>query len=159
MPKLEEQAEEIEAKDERIAELEATVDSLESRLESVIDVDDKADSTPTNRAVALREALVRAASDRLNGSGVKWWWKEVEEHLATHGHGGFSKPTYHKAMADAADKDGFTETTKEVISGGQRREVKAIQVDASEVTDPHLRNQLTTRDAGSASSETATAED
>jgi len=159
LPQLEDQQEAMEAKDQRIAELEATVERLDSKLQSIVDVDDKSESTPDNRPVALREAMMRAASDRLNGSGVKWWWQEVEEHLATHGHGGFSKPTYHDAMKDAAEKDGFTMTTKEVLTGGQRREVHAIKVNVDEVTDPHLRNQLTTRDAGSASSEPATAED
>lgn len=158
-PRLDNQAEIIEEKDQRIAELEATVEGLQSKVESIVDVDDKSDSTPVNRAVALREAMVRAARDRVNGDGVTWWWKEVEEHLATHGHGGFSKPTYHDAMKDATEKDGFSESTKEVITGGQRREVKAIQVKTSKVTDPHLRNQLTTRVGGQATPEANAMED
>lgn len=160
-PKLEEQAAEIEAKDARIAELEATVEGVESRLESIIDVDDKSQSTPDNRAVALREAMVRAARDRADTDtgGVTWWWQEVRDQLAAHGHGGFTKPTYHNTMKDAAEKEGFRMVTKEVISGNQPREVEAVQVVPSDVTDPHLRNQLTTRDAPAATNEATTTSD
>lgn len=159
LPQLDEQADAIEAKDQRITELEATVEGLESKLASIVDVEDKSDSTPQNRVVALREAMVRAARDRVNGDGVTWWWKEVEEHLATHGHGGFSKPTYHNTMEDAVEKDGFSMDTKEVVTGNQRREVKAVRLTVSKVTDPHLRNQLTTRVDGKASTEAAATED
>jgi len=158
-PTLEEQAEEISEKEQRIDELEATVDGLQSRLDSIIDVDDKADSNPQNRAVALREAMVRAARDRVEDGGVTWWWKEVRDQLASHGHSGFSKPTYHSTMDDAADKDGFRMATKDVVSGGQTREVKAVQVVPSKLTDPHLRNQFTTRDASQSNNEAASTSD
>lgn len=129
-----------------LEDLEAAHEALQSRVASIIDVDSKSDSTPELRAVALREAMIRAARDRAGSTGgVTWWWQEVRDQLASHGHGDFSKPVYHSAIEDAAEKDGFMETTKDVLSGGRRREVKAIQLNPSKVTDAHLRNQLTTQ--------------
>lgn len=154
----------IEEQQQRIDELEDTVQTLagdvevvDERVDGIIDVDSDDVSDPPKRAVALREAMIRASGDDAGSfsGGVTWWWKEVRDQLATHGHGSFSKPVYHTAMDDAAEKDGFALTTKEVITGGQRREVNAISLNPEEVTSPSLRNQLTTRPGVEASQDSA----
>lgn len=148
-PKLDEQRSLIAGLSTQVDDLEETVELLAERVDGIVDADGRGDSSPEARAVALREAMIRAAGDTTSLSGgVTWWWKEVRDQLASHGHGDFSKPVYHTAIEDAAEKDGFAETTKEVISGNQRREVKAIQLDPEAVTSPRLRNQLTTRESG-----------
>lgn len=159
-PKIEEQAERIDDFEATVNKQAEQIEALEARVDGVISVDDNSESTPDRRASALREAMIRASGDSAGSisGGVTWWWEEVRDQLKTHGHGDFSKPTYHTAMKDAAEADGFSETSKDVISGNQRREVKAISVNPDEVTRPDLRNQLTTRVGGEDAS-TATSTD
>ena len=147
-PKIEDQRERIDELEATMEDLAAQVEGVNQRVSSVIDADGRDDSSPPKRAAALREALIRACGDSAGSlsGGVTWWWKEVRDQLASHGHGDFSKPVYHDAMKDAAELDGFEQTTKFVITGGQKREVNAIAVDPSKVTAADLRNQLTTRD-------------
>jgi len=147
-PKIEEQQEYIEDLEHVVDDLAAEVQGVNQRVSNVIDADGRGDSSPPKRAAALREAMIRACGDSAGSlsGGVTWWWQEVRDQLASHGHGDFSKPVYHDAMKDAADLDGFELTTKFVITGGQKREVNAIAVNPSKVTAPDLRNQLTTRD-------------
>lgn len=119
---------------ERVAELEATQRGLESRLNSIAGLADDQRSTPEKRTVDLREAMIRAAEARSDANGVTWWWQEVREHLVTLGHEEFSKPTYYTTIEDAAEADGFEETTKPVTyDSGEKRENKAIRVKLDEL--------------------------
>lgn len=159
-PKIEDQREAIENLEATVESLAAEVEGVNQRVSSVIDADGRGDSSPSKRAAALREALIRACGQSAGSisGGVTWWWQEVRDQLASHGHGDFSKPVYHDAMKDAAELDGFERTTKYVITGGQKREVNAIAVNPSKVTAPDLRNQLTTR-GGQAGGEVGAAAD
>jgi hypothetical protein len=117
--------------EDRVDELEAEIKQLRAWRENVTGVADDRDSTPQKRVVDLREAMIRTArqSDR---DGVTWWWQQVRDTLTTLGHDGYSRPTYHQAMTDAADADGFALTEKTVaINRGNRtakEDVTAVRV-------------------------------
>lgn len=147
-PRIKNQREQIKNLKSVADDLAAEIEELNERMSNIIDADGRGDSSPSKRAAALREALIRACGDSAGSlsGGVTWWWREVRDQLASHGHGDFSKPVYHDAMRDAANLEGFKQTTKLVITGGQKREVNAVAVNPSKVTAPDLRNQLTTQD-------------
>lgn len=124
---------EIDALHDRIDELEATVEHLDSEMESFIGVSENQRSTPEKRAADLRQAMIRAARNTSAEKGVKWWKDNVAEHLAAVGHKDLHKPDYYDAMEDAAEADGFEETTKTVTKDGRTWDAKAIRVTLSEL--------------------------
>ena len=139
-------AERDDARTERV-ELQAAVDTLERRvselerkMDSLIGVDDAADSNPRKRANDLRLALLRDAEERSDQHAGKsqMWWEEVQRLFAQIGHGNVAKPDCYKAMEWAAGVDGAPtsfqrsadgfELTKKTNEKGN--EVKAVSVDA-----------------------------
>jgi hypothetical protein len=120
----------------RVDELEAEIEQLRAWRENVTGVADDRDSDPEKRVLDLREAMIRTAreSDR---DGVTWWWQQVRDNLTTLGHEGFSRPTYHQSMKDAADAQGFSLTQKTVaIDRGNRtamEDVTAVRVNLTKL--------------------------
>ena len=149
-------ASQIEARDERIDELEDRLNRLEEMvLETQESVDGIAglakdeNATPEKRASDIRTALIRRAQAR-DAKGAKMWWREAWNTLLDLGHEDLedknrAKPLVYNAMEKAADGDGFAETTtKTECADGVRREVKAIRVDLDELPGAAAGNEFTT---------------
>jgi len=147
---LDEMRVEVNQNSEEIEALRAQVDQLDAKYESLAGLADGENSTKAKRAADLRQALIRAAESADDGTkGRKWWWREVRDNLATLGHGGFSKPTYHDAMEHAAKAEGFDMDTKIVqTQPGREQEVKAIRVTLDDLPTRGGRNQSTTTNGG-----------
>jgi len=147
-PQTDDNADEIAALRAEVERLESELADVRAEQESYMGVDDPEDSNPKKRAEDLRAAMIEVVRSGVNSSsgGVTWWWKEVRDQLASHGHGGYSKPVYHTAMKNAAkNKDAFEMTTKRVtLDNGRTMDVNAIRVRPDELLGQGERNQLTT---------------
>jgi outer membrane murein-binding lipoprotein Lpp len=149
-PRADEAAEERAEIAEEVATLRATVetltqrvDALESTLDTVVGVDQAADSNPRKRATDLRLALIRDAEQRSDShtGRAQMWWRDVQRFFAQTGHGDVSKPDCYKAMRWAAGEpehapnsmqpgEGFKLTTKQNDNG---QDVMAVAVDVDEI--------------------------
>lgn len=140
-PRLESlEADRDDARQTRV-ELQAAVETLQSRvaelerdLEALGGVADSSESTPTKRAVDLRQGLIQEARSRADATVVTMHYKDVQRYLARIGHGEVSKPDCYKAMHWAAGDAGSLEDSPAFVieSDGATlngRSVKAILVD------------------------------
>lgn len=146
----------IQARDDRIDELEDRVDRLEElvletqeSLDGIAGLAKDKQATPEKRAADLRTALIRRAQAR-DAKGAKMWWREAWNTLTDLGHDDLdnknsAKPLVYNAMEDAAEEEGFAETTtKTECADGVRREVKAIRVDLEELPGVAAGKDVTT---------------
>ncbi len=114
--------------------LQARVADLERDLEALGGVTDASESTPTKRAVDLRQGLIQEARSREDATVVTMHYRDVQSHLARIGHGEVSKPDCYKAMHWAAGEAGpledvpafYIECDGATLNG---RSVKAIVVE------------------------------
>jgi len=146
----------VEARDERIDDLEGRVDRLENlvlevqeSLEGVTGLAKTEKATPDKRAADIRTVLIRRAQGR-DTKGAVMWWREARDALLDLGHDDLvdedkAKPLVHNAMKRAAAADGFDMTTTHAeVRKNLKREVKAIRVKLEELPVQDTRKEITT---------------
>lgn len=116
---------------QQLTEHEERIDELERQLESIAGLADGETSNREKRAVDVAMSLVRQARNRVDADQYAMWWKDVQDTLATLGHGpDVHKPWCFDAMEDVACADGFGMTT---VQNPDNREVKAVKVNLAEL--------------------------
>ncbi|AEH39459.1 hypothetical protein [Halopiger xanaduensis] len=160
----------IEARDDRIDDLENRVDRLENlvlevqeNIDGIAGLAKDENATPEKRASDIRTALIRRAQAR-DMQGAKMWWRDAWNTLLDLGHEDLSdknraKPLIYNAMEKAAEGEGFAmTTTKTECADGVKREVKAIRVDLEELPASAAGNGFTTAEGPATSRETIDSE-
>ncbi|MFP8891878.1 hypothetical protein ACLI4U_19210 (plasmid) [Natrialbaceae archaeon A-CW2] len=146
----------IEARDDRIEELEDRVNRLEGivlevqeAVEGVTGLAKSEKATPEKRAADIRTVLIRRAHGR-DAKGAQMWWREVRDALLDLGHDDLqdkdkAKPLVHNAMERAVEADGFDMTTKHAeVRKNLKREVKAVRVKLEELPVQDTGKEFTT---------------
>ncbi|MCG1002891.1 MULTISPECIES: hypothetical protein [Halobacterium] len=137
IPRLDELEDALDEKNERINDLEATVASLEHKLETLDGLAEDEQSTPQKRAVDLARAMIRQAEQKPDGRVAKYY-KEVKETLATLGHDNVHDPQAYTAMDDVQEATGFGEMT----TTREGREVDAVYVNLAELDEEQAVNEI-----------------
>jgi len=108
-PRINELEKTVAAQDERIAE-------LEDSLNCVVAPEDIEESPHETRVAAIREMLRRRSVAREHGT-VSMTYSDVQDRLAENGHGDVHPQQAYRIMEDAGEKDGYAYTKD---SSGQR---------------------------------------
>lgn len=115
-PRLGDVEDEAETLRDRVEQQQEQITALEQQLESIADLGEKAQSTPEARARDLRILLSNQAKAKAGRDGrglVQWTYSQVQEQLEANGHGTVYNHQAYTAMEDAAEADGFADTTNE----------------------------------------------
>ena len=149
--KLDEALDRLDDLEAEKQEFRDRIEQLDHQIENLIGVDDADRSTHDKRVRDVRAAMIRRAeakadtrSDTIEGK-IAFYYKDVQNVLADHGHGQIHREQAHRIMDDIEDVDGFTEGTKRSTHGN---DVRAIRLDLAELPAYARRHNVTTPETG-----------